>query len=314
MREAYGEVLVELGREHEDLVVLDADLAKATRTELFGHIFPERYFDMGIAEANMICTAAGLALEGFRSIVTTFAVFMPGRNFEQIRNTICYNGLNVKMVATHAGVSVGFDGGSHQAIEDIALARVLPKMEVYSPADIHQTKAVLRYLVTRKGPAYVRLPRLDRTTIYERETPYRPETDVLRQGADVTIAATGIMVDLALQAADRLGAKGLSCRVLNVHCLKPLDEATLVAAARETRGIVTVEDHAVIGGLGSAVADCVTATAPCRLRKLGVKDAFGQSGSCDDVLRFYGLTVEKIVAAALDLATGADGGGQHARG
>src|SRR5690554_6488325 len=296
MREAYGEVLVEIGRENPAVVVFDADLTKATRTEIFAKEFPERFFNMGISEAHMVGTAGGFALEGLIPVVSTFAVFMPGRTFDQIRNTVCYSNLNVKLVATHAGVSVGPDGGSHEAVEDLALMQSLPNMEVYSPADTYQTKAVIRYIINKKGPAYVRLPRQETDTVYNKEiTDYSPEVDLLKTGEDLTIVATGLMAPAALKAAEYLEESGVSCRVLNVHCLKPLDEERILDAARETRGLVTVEDHSIIGGLGSAVTDCVTSSFPCPVEKVGVLDAFGQSGTSEELMDHYGLDVDSIV-------------------
>lgn len=310
MREAYGEALVELGRENPSVVALDADLAKATRTGLFAKKFPGRHFNMGISEANMVDVAAGLALEGFIPFASSFAVFVPGRTYDQIRNTICYSNLNVKLVATHAGVSTGEDGGSHQSVEDLALARVMPNLKVFVPADAVQARALIRYLAATKGPAYVRLPRHETEVIYGGHSgPYRPGVDVLREGRDVTLAATGIMVESALHAAEELAGKGVACRVLNVHCLKPLEAEPILAAARETGGLVTLEDHSIVGGLGGAVAELLSEAHPVRIIRLGVQDRFGQSGTTQDLLSAYGLTVEKAEEAALRLLSTAGGEG-----
>ncbi|MEW6226541.1 MAG: transketolase family protein [Bacillota bacterium] len=304
MREAYGEALAELGREFPQVVVLDADLAKATRTVVFGKEFPDRFYNMGISEANMVGVAAGLSLEGYIPFVSSFAVFVPGRVFDQVRNTICYSNLSVKLVATHAGISTGEDGGSHQSVEDLALTRSLPNMRVYVPADAVQTKAIVRYLAESRGPAYVRLPRHETPIIYaEGRSAYSPLIDVLRAGDDVTLAATGIMVEAALRAAEELERERVSCRVLNVHCLKPLDTEAILAAARETRGIVTIEDHSVIGGLGSAVAEVLSENCPAPLVRIGIQDKFGQSGTTQQLLEQYGLTVENIKQAARKIGT-----------
>ena len=298
-RDAYGEVLVELGAQYSELVVLDADLSKSTRTAKFEKVYPERFFNAGIAEANMVGVAAGLAASGKMPFVSSFAVFAAGRAFEQIRNSICYPALNVKIAASHAGVTVGPDGGSHQAIEDIALMRVLPNMTVIVPADGVSTKALIKDAAKYDGPVYIRLGRSNVETIYtEDDFITIGQANTVREGSDVTIIACGIMVEQAILAAEQLAQEGLAARVLDMATIKPLDVGALLKAARETGAIVTAEEHSVIGGLGAAVASFLGEHNPTPLQMVGVRDRFGQSGTPEELLVEYALTAKDIVQAA----------------
>lgn len=297
-RQAYGEALVELGKINKDVVVLDADLTKSTKTNLFQEKFPERHFNVGIAEADLIGTAAGLATCGKIAFASTFAMFAAGRGFEQIRNTVAYPKLNVKIAPTHAGISVGEDGGSHQSVEDIALMRAIPGMVVLSPADAVETKKMVFAAAEYNGPVYIRMGRLDVETIFDEAT-YDFQIGIantLRDGKDVTIAATGLMTAEALKAADILAQEGISVRVINVGTIKPLDGETILKAAQETKFIITAEEHSVIGGLGSAVSEFLSEVHPTKVKKLGIYDKFGQSGKANELLEKYELTAAKLVA------------------
>ena len=297
-RQAYGEALVELGKINKDVVVLDADLTKSTKTNLFQEKFPERHFNVGIAEADLIGTAAGLATCGKVAFASTFAMFAAGRGFEQIRNTVAYPKLNVKIAPTHAGISVGEDGGSHQSVEDIALMRSIPGMVVLSPADAVETKKMVFAAAEYNGPVYIRMGRLDVDTIFDEAT-YDFQIGIantLRDGKDVTIAATGLMTAEALKAADILAQEGISVRVINVGTIKPLDGETILKAAQETKFIITAEEHSVIGGLGSAVSEFLSEVHPIKVKKLGLYDKFGQSGKANELLEKYELTAAKLVA------------------
>ena len=299
-RQAYGEALVELGKINKDVVVLDADLTKSTKTNLFQEKFPERHFNVGIAEADLIGTAAGLATCGKIAFASTFAMFAAGRGFEQIRNTVAYPKLNVKIAPTHAGISVGEDGGSHQSVEDIALMRAIPGMVVLSPADAVETKKMLFAAAEYNGPVYIRMGRLDVETIFDEAT-YDFQIGIantVREGNDVTIAATGLMTAEALKAADILAQEGISVRVINVGTIKPLDGETILKAAQETKFIITAEEHSVIGGLGSAVSEFLSEVHPTKVKKLGLYDKFGQSGKANELLEKYELTAAKLVAMA----------------
>ncbi|WP_297520200.1 transketolase family protein [uncultured Clostridium sp.] len=298
-REAYGKALVELGSVNDKVVVLDADLSKSTKTADFSKQFPERFINMGIAEANMMCVAAGMSTCGKIPFVSTFAMFAAGRAFEQVRNSICYPNLNVKICATHAGLTVGEDGASHQAIEDLALMRAIPNMTVISPSDSIETEAVIKAIAEYNGPCYVRLGRVGVNVIND-NADYKFEIGKgieLRKGTDVTIVATGIMVDEALAAEAILKEEGISANVINIHTLKPLDTDLLVKAAKTTKTIVTVEEHNIIGGLGSAVSEAICEVFPVPVIKVGVQDTFGESGQPAELLKAYGLTPEKIVEA-----------------
>lgn len=297
-RQAYGEALVELGQINKDVVVLDADLTKSTKTNLFKEAFPERHFNVGIAEADLIGTAAGLAASGKVAFASTFAMFAAGRGFEQIRNTVAYPKLNVKIAPTHAGISVGEDGGSHQSVEDIAIMRAIPGMVVLSPADAVETKKMVFAAAEYNGPVYIRMGRLDVETIFDEAT-YDFQIGIantLREGNDVTIAATGLMTAEALKAADILAQEGISVRVINVGTIKPLDGETILKAAQETKFIITAEEHSVIGGLGSAVSEFLSEVHPTKVKKLGIYDKFGQSGKANELLEKYELTAAKLVA------------------
>ena len=289
-RDSYGNALAELGAEHKDLVVLDADLAAATKTGVFKKAFPERHIDCGIAECNMMGVAAGLATTGLVPFASSFAMFAAGRAFEQVRNSIGYPHLNVKIGATHAGISVGEDGASHQCNEDIALMRSIPGMVVINPSDDVEAKAAVRAAYEHDGPVYLRFGRLAVPVINDRPD-YKFELGkgvVLREGKDVTIVATGLPVSECLEAAEKLAADGIDAKVINIHTIKPLDEDLIVAAAKETGKVVTVEEHSVIGGLGSAVCDVLAEKAPTKVLKIGVNDTFGESGPAVELLKKYG--------------------------
>jgi transketolase len=296
-REAYGKALVKLSSLNKNVVVLDADLSKSTKTADFKAVAPERFINVGIAESNMMGIAAGLSTCGKIPFASTFAMFAAGRAFEQIRNSICYPKLNVKICATHAGLTVGEDGATHQSIEDISLMRSIPNMTVINPADAVETEAAILAIAEYNGPCYVRLGRLAVNVINDAQT-YKFEIGkgvTLADGNDITIVATGIMVQLALEAKDILSKEGINARVINIHTIKPIDKALLIKAAKETKAIVTVEEHSVIGGLGSAVAEVVTEECPVPVLKVGIKDTFGESGKPDELLKAYGLTTESIV-------------------
>ena len=297
-RQAYGEALVELGKINKNIVVLEADLTKSTKTSMFQKEFPERHFNVGIAEADLMGTAAGFATCGKIPFASTFAMFAAGRAFEQIRNTIAYPKLNVKIAPTHAGISVGEDGGSHQSVEDIALMRSIPGMVVLSPADAVETKKMIFAAAEYEGPVYIRMGRLDVETIFDEET-YDFQIGIantIREGNDVTIAATGLMTYEALKAADILAQEGISVRVINVGTIKPLDGETILKAAKETKFIITAEEHSVIGGLGSAVSEFLSEVYPAKVKKLGIYDKFGQSGKANELLEKYELTAAKLVS------------------
>ena len=295
-RDSYGNALAELGAEHKDLVVLDADLAAATKTGVFKKAFPERHIDCGIAECNMMGVAAGLATTGLVPFASSFAMFAAGRAFEQVRNSIGYPHLNVKIGATHAGISVGEDGASHQCNEDIALMRTIPGMVVINPSDDVEAKAAVRAAYEHDGPVYLRFGRLAVPVINDRPD-YKFELGkgvVLREGKDLTIVATGLPVSECLEAAEKLAADGIDAKVINIHTIKPLDEDLIVAAAKETGKVVTVEEHSVIGGLGSAGCDVLAEKAPTKVLKIGVNDTFGESGPAVELLKKYGLDTEGI--------------------
>ena len=297
-RDSYGNALAELGTEHDNVVVLDADLAAATKTGVFKKAHPDRFIDCGIAESNMIGVAAGLATTGKVPFASSFAMFAAGRAFEQVRNSVGYPHLNVKIGATHAGISVGEDGATHQCNEDIALMRTIPGMVVINPADDVEARAAVRAAYEHQGPVYLRFGRLAVPVINDRPD-YKFELGkgvVLREGKDLTIIATGLPVSNCLEAAEKLAADGISAEVINMHTIKPLDEAAVVAAAAKTGKIVTVEEHSVIGGLGSAVCDVVAEKAPAKVMKIGVNDTFGESGPAVELIKKYGLDADSIYA------------------
>lgn len=298
-REAYGKYLVELGKKNPKIVVFDGDLSGATKTSYFRAEFPDRHFNAGIAEADLMGMAAGISTTGLIPFASTFAIFGAGRAFEIIRNSICYSNLNVNICCTHAGLSVGEDGGSHQSIEDIALMRVLPNMHVFVPADAVETRKMIDAALNIDGPCYIRLCRLATNVVLPEDYEFVPGKAVeLKKGSDVTIMAIGLMVERALEAAETLEKEGISARVLNMGSIKPIDKAAIEAAAKETGAIVTAEEHSVIGGLAGAVCETLAETTACPVEKVGVNDVFGQSGKALEVLEHYGLTAEHIVEAA----------------
>ena len=301
-RQAYGKTLVEIGAENKNLVVMDADLSKSTMTAEFAKAYPDRFFNMGIAEQDLYAAACGLALSGKVVCASTFAMFAAGRAFEIIRNSIGYTHANVKVCATHAGITVGEDGASHQTFEDIALMRTIPGMVVVNPSDGASAKALLKQVIEMNGPAYVRLGRAAVPMFYDEAAASELKLgrgSCLREGKDLTIIATGIMVNEAMIAAEELAAKGIDARVIDMHTIKPLDEDIIVKAASETGAIVTAEEHSVIGGLGSAVAEVVVKKCPVRMAMVGQQDTFGESGKPDELKAKYDMTAADIVAAAL---------------
>ena len=298
-REAYGKALVEFGVD-TNIVVLDADLTKSTFTSLFKKAYPDRHFNMGIAEANMMSVAAGLATCGKTVCASTFAIFAAERSIEQVRNSICYPNLNVKVCATHAGLSIGEDGASHQIVEDIAIMRALPNMRVISPCDAVETRLAIKYVLGAPGPFYVRLGRLAVEGVYEEgQCPFEFGKGIqLREGNDLTIVSTGLMVQESLRAVEMLREKGISARLIDIHTIKPIDREILVKASLETGLVLSAEEHTVNGGLGGAVAEVLSQHAPCRMAMVGVQDVFGKSGKPADVLAAYGLTATEIASAA----------------
>ncbi|WP_027398787.1 transketolase family protein [Anaerovorax odorimutans] len=301
-RQAYGEALVELGKKYDNLIVLDADLSKSTMTAGFSKEYPDRFFNMGIAEQNLYGTAAGLAVSGKIVCASTFAMFAAGRAFEIIRNSIGYTKANVKICATHAGITVGEDGASHQVIEDLALMRSIPGMVVLNPADGNSAKRLVEAAIEYNGPVYVRLGRLATPIFYEENADVEiGKGNVLRDGSDYTIIATGFMVNEAIQAAELLKSEGISIRVIDMHTIKPIDKDIIIKAAKETKGIVTAEEHNIIGGLGGAVAEVVTENCPIKMKIVGIKDKFGQSGKPLELVEEYGLTAKDLVLAVKSL-------------
>ena len=301
-RAAYGHALKTEVYKNPNVVVLEADLGNATKSNAFKEVAPERYFNMGISEQDLIGTAAGFAAAGKIPLASTFAVFATGRAFEQVRNSVCYPKLNVKICATHAGLTVGADGGSHQAIEDISLMRTLPNMTVINPADAKEAEAAVLAAIDYQGPVYIRLGRAETKDIHDDSYHFEwGKAEVLRQGADVSIFATGIMTAKALDAAETLAKQGIQAEVINVHTIKPLDEETVIASAKKTGKVVTAEEHSIIGGLGSAVAEVLARQCPTKQAFVGVQDSFGESGSPNALLEKYGLTAEAIVKAAVGL-------------
>lgn len=295
-RQSYGETLVKLGKENENIVVLDADLAGATKTDLFGKEYPDRFFDMGIAEANMLGTAAGLATCGKIPYASTFAVFAAGRGYDQIRNSICYPKLNVKICATHAGITVGEDGATHQMLEDLSLMRGLPNMTVISPSDDTQARWGIEEISKMEGPVYVRLARLATPIIYEENQKFEIGKAVqLGEGTDGTVFATGVTVAEAIKAQEELEGKGIHIRVVDMHTIKPIDKDTILKCAKETKKLVSVEDHSIIGGLGSAISEVLTDEYPTKLERMGMQEIFGKSGKAEELMEYFGLTAKAIV-------------------
>lgn len=295
-RQSYGEALLELGRENENIVVFDADLAGATKTDLFAKEFPNRFFDMGIAEQNMISTAAGISTCGKIPYASTFAVFAAGRAYDQIRNSVCYPKLNVKICVTHAGITVGEDGATHQMIEDISLMRTLPNMTVISTSDDIQTKWAVKEISKIEGPVYLRLSRLATPIIYDESEKFEIGKAVqIGNGTDGTIFATGVTVAEAVKAQEKLKEKGINVRVIDVHTIKPIDKEIIVKCAKETKKLVSVEDHNIIGGLGSAIAEVFIGEYPTKLIRLGIKDTFGKSGKAEELMKYFGIDEDDIV-------------------
>ncbi len=298
-REGYGEMLIELADQYDNLIVMDADLAGATKTGMFKKAHPERFFNAGIAEGNMMCVAAGLAASGKLVFASSFAMFAAGRAFEQIRNSIGYPGMNVKIGATHAGISVGEDGASHQCCEDIALMRTIPGMTIINPADYYEAKKAVAAAAAMHGPVYMRFGRLAVPTVFDDDYKFEiGKANVLKDGTDVTIIATGLMVNEALMAYDMLAAEGISARIINMATIKPIDREAVIAAAKDTGVIVTAEEHSIIGGLGSAVTEVVCETVPVPVIRVGVEDTYGRSGPAVELLKVYGLSAENIVKKA----------------
>jgi len=300
-RDIYGETLVELGKAHKDIVVLDADLSSSTRTGLFAKAFPERFFNFGVAEQNMMATAVGLASCGKTVFVSTFAMFATGRAWDQIRNSVVYNNFKIKIVATHAGITVGPDGSSHQAIEDIALMRIIPNIKIIVPCDAPQTREAVISAFNTEGPFYIRLGRLKVPTVENKDEFKLGKAQVLAEGKDVTIIACGIMVSKAQEAREKLLKKGIKATVINIHTIRPLDSEIILKYARLTRGIVVCEEHTVIGGLSSSIHEVVAASCPVKVISVGIKNRFGQSGEPADLLKEYNLTCEDIEKAALSI-------------
>ncbi len=294
-RESYGEALALLGEKRKDIVVLDADLSSATKTNLFAQKFPDRFFDIGIAEQDMMGTAAGLATCGKIPFASTFAVFAAGRAYDQIRNSICYPNLNVKICATHYGVNVGEDGATHQMLEDVGMMRALPNMTVLCPSDDVQTKWMIEEICNTKGPAYIRLARKKTPVIYNENQVFEIGKALqIGDGMDATVIATGVTVTEALKAKTELEKEGIFIRVLDVHTIKPIDRETIVKCAMETKRIITVEDHQVVGGLGSCVCEVLAEEYPCRVERMGIKDCFGKSGKSEELMQVFEIDAQAI--------------------
>ena len=296
-RQSYGEALLELGKENENIVVLDADLSNATKTNLFAKQFPERFFDMGIAEANMIGTAAGLATCGKIAYVSTFAAFAAGRAYDQIRCSVAYPKLNVKICATHSGITVGEDGATHQMIEDLALMRTMPNMTVLCTSDDTETKWAVKEISKIEGPVYLRLARMKTRKIYNEKQKFEIGKAVqIGEGTDATIFATGIAVEQAIIAKEELEKQGINVRVVDMHTIKPIDEKIIIKCARETKKLISIEDHNIIGGLGSAISEVLTKEEPKKLTRLGIKDIFGKSGKAEQLIKYFGISSSDIIS------------------
>ena len=295
-RQSYGEALLELGKENKNIVVLDADLSEATKTNIFAKEFPDRFFDMGIAEANMMGTAAGLATCGKIPYVSTFAIFAAGRSYDQIRNSICYPKLNVKICATHAGITVGEDGATHQMVEDISLMRTLPNLTVITTSDDIETKWAVKEISKINGPVYLRLCRKKSKIIYNKNQKFEIGKGVqIGEGKDGTIFATGVTVEEAIKAKEELLKHGIDVRVVDIHTIKPIDKELIIKCAKETEKLISIEDHSIIGGLGSAISEVLTEKYPKKLIRLGIKDIFGTSGNADELMEYFEITSKFIV-------------------
>ena len=299
-RQSYGEALLELGKENEKIVVLDADLAGATKTGIFAKEYPERFFDMGIAEQDMMSTAAGLATCGKIPYASTFAIFAAGRAYDQIRNSISYPKLNVKICATHAGITVGEDGATHQMIEDISLMRTIPNMTVISVSDDTQTKWAVKEISKIKGPVYLRLSRLNTPIIYDENQKFELGKAIqIGEGTDASIFATGVTVAEAIKAKEELEKQGINIRVIDVHTIKPIDEEMIIKCAKETKKLISVEDHNIIGGLGSSICEVLCEKCPTNLTRLGIKDTFGKSGKAEELMKYFGIDKDSIIEAVI---------------
>lgn len=295
-RQSYGEKLAELGDMNNNIVVFDADLAGATKTSIFAKKFPERFFDMGIAEQDMVATAAGMATFGKIPYISTFAMFAAGRAYDQIRNSICYPKLNVKICATHCGITVGEDGATHQMLEDISLMRGIPNMTVLCTSDDVQTRWAVEEISKINGPVYLRLCRLDTPVIYEKNQEFEIGKAVqIGNGTDATVFATGVVVSEAIKAKEELEKQGINIRVVDIHTIKPIDKETIIKCAKETKKLISIEDHNIIGGIGTAISEVLIEEYPCKLIKMGIKDEFGRSGKAMELLEYYGLTAEQII-------------------
>ena len=302
IRGAIGEELAELGSANQDIVVLDADLSGSTKTSIFAKAFPDRFFNVGIAEQNLITTAVGLSLTGKIAFAATFAVFATGRTYDQIRNSVCYQRANVKIIGAHGGVTVGEDGATHQALEDIALMRNIPNMTVIAPADYEQAKQVVKFAAEYDGPVYIRSSRVDVPSVYDSGYKFDVNKAVtLKKGKDVSIFVTGEILSEVLKADEILKEKGIDVEIINVPVIKPLDCGTIISSVQKTKCAVVVEDHSVIGGLGSAVAECLSENLPSKLLRIGLNDTFGQSGTPSELLKFYGLDSESIAKRIIEL-------------
>ena len=299
LRHAYGKTLLELGEKDKNVIVMDADLAKSTQTIIFGKEISERFIDVGLSEQDMVSTAAGISLTGKTVFASSFCVFLVGRVYDQIRQSVCYNNANVKLIGTHSGLGVGEDGSTHQALEDIALLRPLPNMRIIVPADARETAQAIRYVAGHYGPFFVRLTRGNLENIYDSSYTFTfGKASVLRKGKDVAIFAIGAMVEKALEAAILMKKESISAAVINCSTLKPLDTATILDFARKTRGIITIEDHSIFGGLGSAVAEVISQNHPVRMKIIGIEDRFGRSGNPEALYAYYGLTAGRIISEA----------------
>lgn len=299
-RQSYGEALEELGKENEKIVVLDADLSKTTKTNLFAKTFPNRFFDVGIAEQNLMGVAAGMATSGFVPYVSTFAVFAAGRAYDQVRNSIAYPNLNVKICATHSGVTAGEDGATHQMIEDISLMRTLPNMTVISTSDDTQTKWAVKEISKIDGPVYLRLCRLASPVIYEKEEFQIGKGKQFGGGSDAAVIATGVTVAEALKAQEQLKKQGTNIRVIDIHTIKPIDKDIIIKAAKETKKIITIEDHNIIGGLGSSVCEVLSNDYPVKVTRMGISDAFGTSGKGEELMKYFHITAKDIIEKVLN--------------
>ena len=302
IRKAFGEELLELGTKNSKIVALDADLSGSTQTSLFAKAYTDRFFDVGIAEQELITTALGLSLEGFIPFAATFAVFAAGRAYDQIRNSVCYQKSNVKIIGAHGGITVGEDGASHQALEDISLMRTIPNMTVIVPSDYEQTRQAVRFASEYNGPVYIRLSRMDVPDVYDKNYKFDiGKAVVLKEGADVSLIATGDILSEVIKASEILKENGINADVINVPVIKPLDCDSIIKSVIKTKLAVTIENHSVIGGLGAAVCECVSENSPCKIVRIGIKDTFGQSGKPDELLKEYGLDAESIANKVIEL-------------